>query len=123
MKPELYLRRLHFKTRCVRGFRWNVIPIACAVAGLLAIKVQDEFALGDDANVHGVVAMGWYDRASGIRREQDVAALRLQLECVERPVECRQVAKQFWKMRHIPVFSRLTSSFSGAWFASAASFC
>ena len=77
MKPELYLRRLHFKTRCVRGFRWNVIPIACAVAGLLAIKVQDEFALGDDTNVLGIVTMGRYDSVFGIRREQDVAALCL----------------------------------------------
>ena len=46
MKPELYLRRFDLKTRCVRGFRWNVIPIACAVAGLLAVKVQDEFRPG-----------------------------------------------------------------------------
>src|SRR5205823_6523963 len=101
MKPELYLRRFHVETRCVRCFRVHVIPLAGAVASLSAVKGQDEFALGNDANILGIVTVGRYDSAFGVRGKQDITVLRLQFERVERPVKWRKVTKQFRKMRHL----------------------
>jgi len=87
MKPELYLRRFHVETRCMRCLRTHVIPLAGAVASLSAIKGQDELALGNDANILGIVTMWRYDSALGVRGKQDVTVLRLQFERVERPVK------------------------------------
>ena len=71
----------------MRCFRSHVIPLAGAVASFSAIKGQDEFALGNDANILGIVTVGRYDSAFGVRGEQDITVLRLQFERVERPVK------------------------------------
>src|SRR5712664_4815854 len=67
----------------------------------LLSRGQDKLALGDDADVVSVVTVGRYDGARGVRGKQDVAVFCLQLECVEKAVKRRQVAKQFRKMRHM----------------------
>src|SRR5438552_4712404 len=85
----------------MRRFRTHVIPLAGAVASLSAINGQDEFALGNDANILGIVAMWRYDSALGVRGKQDIAVPRLQFERVERPVKWRKITKQFRKMRHL----------------------
>src|SRR5438445_4964462 len=101
-------------------FRTDVIPLAGAVASLLAIMGQDEFALGNDANILGIVTVWRYDSAFGVRGKQDIAVLRLQFERVERPVKRRKVTQQFRKMRDVsaPSFyaqcARSSTSRSGA---------
>src|SRR5688572_351472 len=79
----------------------DVVPIPDAVTGFFTVERQDELALGDDADVLGLVTVRRYHGAFRIGREQDVAVLRLQPESVERPVERRKLAKQFRKMRHM----------------------
>src|SRR5467141_4182915 len=101
MKPELYLRRFHIETRRMRCLRTHVIPLAGAVASLSAVKGQDEFALGNDANILGIVTVWRYDSAFGVRGKQDIAVLCLQFESVERPVKRRKITQQFRKMRHV----------------------
>src|SRR5882672_5511271 len=85
----------------MRCFRTHVIPLAGAVASLSAIKGQDEFALGNDANILGIVTVRRYDSAFGVRGKQDITVLRLQFESVERPVKRRKITQQFRKMRHV----------------------
>src|SRR5882762_11228972 len=85
----------------MRYFRTHVIPLAGAVASLSAIKDQDELALGNDADILGIVAVWRDDGALGVRGKQDIAVLCLQFERVERPVKWRKVTQQFRKMRHV----------------------
>src|SRR2546425_13206794 len=85
----------------MRCFRTDVIPLAGAVASFSAIKGQDEFALGNDANIFAIVTVWRYDSALGVRGKQDITVLRLQLEGVERPVKRRKITQQFRKMRHV----------------------
>src|SRR5467141_2847844 len=85
----------------MRCFRTDVIPLAGAVASLSAIKGQDEFALGNDANILGIVTVRRYDSAFGVRGKQDITVLCLQFESVERPVKRRKITQQFRKMRHV----------------------
>src|SRR6267142_3511702 len=85
----------------MRCLRTHVIPVAGAVASFSAIKDQDEFALGNDADILGFVTVRRYDSAFGIRGKQDIAVLCLQFERVERPVKRRKITKQFRKMCHI----------------------
>src|SRR6266850_2420642 len=85
----------------MRCLRTHVIPLAGAVASLSAIKGQDEFALGNDADILGIVTVWRYDGALGVRGKQDITVLRLQFERVERPVKRRKVTQQFRKMRHV----------------------
>src|SRR2546426_6406548 len=94
----------------MRCLRTHVIPLAGAVASLSAIKGQDEFALGNDANILGIVAVRRYDGALGVGGEQDITVLRLQFERVERPVKWRKIAQQLRKMRHVLFLSQSTSS-------------
>src|SRR6267143_2868351 len=96
--------------RCIRA---DVIPLAGAVASLFAIKGQDEFALGNDPDILGIVTVWRYDGALGVRGKQDITVLRLQFERVERPVKWRKVTQQFRKMRHVLFLSQLTSSMRG----------
>src|SRR6267378_1809115 len=88
----------------MRCLRMHVIPLAGAVASLSAIKGQDEFALGNDADILGIVAVWRYDSALGVGGKQDITVLRLQLEGVERPVKWWKITQQFRKMRHVFFF-------------------
>src|SRR5882762_6610579 len=85
----------------MRLLRTHVIPLAGAVASFSAIKDHDEFALGNDADILGIVTVRRYDSAFGIRGKQDIAVLCLQFERVERPVKWRKLTQQFRKMRHV----------------------
>src|SRR3989442_2347562 len=85
----------------MRRFRMDVIPLAGAVAGLSAIKGQDEFALRNDADILGIVTVWRYDGALGVGGEQDITVLRLQFERVERPVKWRKITQQLRKMSHV----------------------
>ena len=109
MKPELYLRGLDIETRGMHRLRRNLIPLAGTVTRLLAIQCQDQFALGDDADVLGFVTMRRYDGACGVRGKQDIAVPCLQLEGVERPVKRREFTQQFWENAPYPLLPRLTS--------------
>ena len=71
----------------MRCLRTHVIPLAGAVASPSAIKDQDELALGNDANILGIVTVWRYDSALGVGGKQDITVLRLQFERVERPVK------------------------------------
>src|SRR6267143_5178515 len=84
----------------MRCFRTDVIPLAGAVASFSAIKGQDEFALGNDANILGIVTVWRYDSAFRVRGKQDITVLRLQFERVERPVKWRKITQQFRKVCH-----------------------
>src|SRR5882762_8333255 len=90
----------------MRCFRMDVIPLAGAVASFSALKGQDEFALGNDANILGIVAVWRYDSALGVGGKQDITVLCLQFERVERPVKRRKITKQFRKMRHVLFYLR-----------------
>src|SRR6267378_6349638 len=85
----------------MRLLRTHVIPLAGAVASLSAIKDQDELALGNDANILGIVTVRRYDGALGVGGKQDITVLRLQFERVERPVKSRKITQQLRKMRHV----------------------
>ena len=73
----------------MRCLRTDVIPVADAVASFSAINGQDELALGNDANILGIVAVWRYDGALGVGGKQDITVLRLQFERVERAVKWR----------------------------------
>jgi len=49
----------------MRCLRTDVIPLAGAVASLSAVEGQDEFALGNDADILGIVTVWRYDSALG----------------------------------------------------------
>src|SRR6266850_7872242 len=85
----------------MRCFRTHVIPVAGAVESFSAIKDQDEFALGNDADILGIVTVWRYDSAFGVRGKQDITVLRLQFERVERPVKWRKITQLLRKMRHV----------------------
>src|SRR6267143_560884 len=85
----------------MRRLRTHVIPLAGAVTSLSAIKDQDELALGNDADILGIVTVWRYDSALGVRGKQDITVLRLQFERVERPVKWWKITQQLRKMRHV----------------------
>jgi hypothetical protein len=90
----------------------SMVPLTGAIARLPAVHAQYQFSLGDDADVLGVMAVGWDHRAFGVRGEQHLAALCIQFVCVERSVKCGQVPQQLWKMRHIFYSLRLMREIS-----------
>src|SRR6266480_4584121 len=90
--------------------RRHMIPLAGAVASFSAIQGQDEFALGNDANILGIVTVWRYDSALGVGGKQDITVLCLQFERVEGPVKWREIAQQFRKMRHAPYLRPFESS-------------
>src|SRR4051794_17041055 len=100
MKPEFDFRGVLLKARSMRHAGRDVIPVAGAVAMLLAMKRQDELALRDHADVLRLVIVR-LNRSSGrVRCEEDIAIVRLQLECVEGPGKARQATNQRREMAH-----------------------
>src|SRR6266849_1000842 len=82
--------------------RRDVVPLARAVAAFFAVQREDQLSLGDDPHVLGRMTMAWDRRAGRVGGEQDVAALAVQLERVEGPVEPGKIANLLREMHRNP---------------------
>ena len=65
----------------------DVIPFAWLITTLVSIHNQNKFALGNDANVVGVVGVGWNFCSGRITGEENVAVLGGEFIGVEGAVE------------------------------------
>src|SRR5262245_29783130 len=100
-KPELYLGSFGFETRRVDCPRGNVVPVTRTVARFHAVERQYQLASCDHADVVRRVAVRRDHGAGRIRREQDVAVLRLEPEGIERSLELRKVTQLLREMGHM----------------------
>src|SRR5688572_13889047 len=93
IKPKLNFRCLDFEPRRVQRARWDVIPLAHAIAALDALYAQNELTLRDHANILRFVVVRRDEGALGVRRKQNIAVVRLELEGIKRPFERREHPK------------------------------
>ena len=86
-EPEFDFRRFCFKASGMDGTDWHMVPVSCGITGLLVVHHQNEFTLGDNANIVSVVGMGWDFCAAGVAGEEDAAVLGGEFVSVEGAVK------------------------------------